>query len=673
MVALAVATPVTTAHPSNSSVIVKNPSGEPISPVTLQQAGTMAICNSRAWEAKIVTSAYWVYHDQVSKTAPTGEYLVTGSFMVRGKKNYLPPSQLVYGFGLLFRVAEECVGRHLHERRPELRGGSGDGDGDGGPDSSSVSSLHAKLQMLDVRGDGEEADESDSSLRVKKKNKSRDAATRDNDNNDNNKTKTETSAQPAQKKKTTTTTTTTTMTSAESIPSPARKADDTMSILTMSADKYELDTYETAEEPATVLTDVLQSTEIVSEESKQRRKYTSAKSRKKGKSKDEEVEVDGGAVTATMAATPATIQGASLAEMSSNDDNDDNDDDNNHSKAPNSSGAPLKPVRGKKKKLKKMKEKYGHQDEEERALRMQLLASVGTNPAGGAPSTSTNTSTSTSNPAKGGKQTTVGSKDAKRGGEKSRGVKGDKLKQPDSKTLVAAGPSSSASSSLASQPALPPSAITAAAAATSLTAEGEPDDSSANKVSLADADADANADQENASESDQDDDQDQDHDNDEDDRDEIQRLLQEENVAGLPDADELEDPLTYLDSLTGNPISGGADGGGGGGDTATAGADPDILLSVVPVCAPFAVLQNYKYRVKLIPGSMKKGKATKTVLAALLARTDLLTQRERELIKSIPEPDLMNAMLAKVKVLAPGVAEQQNKNRRSGGRAKGRK
>ncbi len=28
---------------------------------------------------------------QVSKAAPSGEYLVTGSFMIRGKKNYLPP------------------------------------------------------------------------------------------------------------------------------------------------------------------------------------------------------------------------------------------------------------------------------------------------------------------------------------------------------------------------------------------------------------------------------------------------------------------------------------------------------------------------------------------------------------------------------------------------------
>ncbi len=41
---------------------------------------------------------------QVSKTAPTGEYLPTGSFMVRGKKNYLPPQPLIFGFGFMFKV-----------------------------------------------------------------------------------------------------------------------------------------------------------------------------------------------------------------------------------------------------------------------------------------------------------------------------------------------------------------------------------------------------------------------------------------------------------------------------------------------------------------------------------------------------------------------------------------
>ena len=49
-----------------SSVILKNPSGGEVPPKTLNEAGTMAICYSAAWEAKVVTSAWWVYHNQVS-------------------------------------------------------------------------------------------------------------------------------------------------------------------------------------------------------------------------------------------------------------------------------------------------------------------------------------------------------------------------------------------------------------------------------------------------------------------------------------------------------------------------------------------------------------------------------------------------------------------------------
>ncbi|RUS19638.1 hypothetical protein BC937DRAFT_87164 [Endogone sp. FLAS-F59071] len=48
-----------------ASVIVKNSiSGEPIPPSTLYQAGIMSVCQSKAWDAKIITSAYWVTHEQ---------------------------------------------------------------------------------------------------------------------------------------------------------------------------------------------------------------------------------------------------------------------------------------------------------------------------------------------------------------------------------------------------------------------------------------------------------------------------------------------------------------------------------------------------------------------------------------------------------------------------------
>ena len=40
--------------------------------------------------------------------------------MIRGKKNYLPPSYLVMGFGVMFKVDESCVKNHANERKPKF-------------------------------------------------------------------------------------------------------------------------------------------------------------------------------------------------------------------------------------------------------------------------------------------------------------------------------------------------------------------------------------------------------------------------------------------------------------------------------------------------------------------------------------------------------------------------
>ena len=51
-----------------SSVIVKNEPGKlahHIPPRTLTEAATLAVCNSAAWDAKVVAGAWWVKHDQV--------------------------------------------------------------------------------------------------------------------------------------------------------------------------------------------------------------------------------------------------------------------------------------------------------------------------------------------------------------------------------------------------------------------------------------------------------------------------------------------------------------------------------------------------------------------------------------------------------------------------------
>lgn len=100
-------------------VVVKNKPGrlnDPIPPSTLSQAGSFAVATSSAWDSKAVMSAWWVHPEQVSKTAPTGEYLTTGGFTIKGEKNYLPPAHLLLGFGVLFRVSEESMAKHLKHR-----------------------------------------------------------------------------------------------------------------------------------------------------------------------------------------------------------------------------------------------------------------------------------------------------------------------------------------------------------------------------------------------------------------------------------------------------------------------------------------------------------------------------------------------------------------------------
>lgn len=106
----------------SASCIIKNPSKKEVSPLTLNEVGQWAICHSKAWDLKIVTNAFWVWGDQVSKTPQSGEYLVQGSFMIRGKKNYVNPTRLELGLTVMFNLDDDSVANHLNERRNRTEG-----------------------------------------------------------------------------------------------------------------------------------------------------------------------------------------------------------------------------------------------------------------------------------------------------------------------------------------------------------------------------------------------------------------------------------------------------------------------------------------------------------------------------------------------------------------------
>ncbi len=101
---------VHTQIPGAPCVIIKT-EGRKIGERTIQEAFDFAASYSKAWkEGLAVLDTYWVNADQVSKRAEHGEYVKTGSFIVRGKRNY--------GYGKL-RIA---VGVEINEEAKLIAG-----------------------------------------------------------------------------------------------------------------------------------------------------------------------------------------------------------------------------------------------------------------------------------------------------------------------------------------------------------------------------------------------------------------------------------------------------------------------------------------------------------------------------------------------------------------------
>ncbi|KXB08410.1 hypothetical protein AKJ56_01455, partial [candidate division MSBL1 archaeon SCGC-AAA382N08] len=70
-------------------VIVKNDDKE-ISEVTIEEASQFAGMHSKAWREGLANvDVYWVKPEQVTKEAPSGEYLPKGGYMITGDRTYL--------------------------------------------------------------------------------------------------------------------------------------------------------------------------------------------------------------------------------------------------------------------------------------------------------------------------------------------------------------------------------------------------------------------------------------------------------------------------------------------------------------------------------------------------------------------------------------------------------
>jgi uncharacterized membrane protein YgcG len=115
--------------------------------------------------------------------------------------------------------------------------------------------------------------------------------------------------------------------------------------------------------------------------------------------------------------------------------------------------------------------------------------------------------------------------------------------------------------------------------------------------------------------------------------------------------------LSWLPALVGTPSPG------------------DEIVGAIAVCAPWAALGRYKYKVKLQPGAVKKGKAVKEIVGRWVSETttgkvkkefaedvgisrveaERLRAREGELIKGWKETEIINTMpVGKVRIMTPG-------------------
>ena len=87
-------------HGSPSVVALPRQGGNDISERTLGECGIFSACFSRGWRSKVGSqNAYWVKPDQVSKTPQSGEFLPTGSFIIRGKRNWMSKLEMKIAIG----------------------------------------------------------------------------------------------------------------------------------------------------------------------------------------------------------------------------------------------------------------------------------------------------------------------------------------------------------------------------------------------------------------------------------------------------------------------------------------------------------------------------------------------------------------------------------------------
>eukprot|EP00042_Codosiga_hollandica_P058711 m.889321 g.889321 ORF g.889321 m.889321 type:complete len:1153 (-) comp59941_c0_seq5:1399-4857(-) len=555
-----------------ASCILKNPTGLPVPPKSLNEAGNFAIINSGAWDAKIVANAYWVNHDQVSKTAPAGEYLTTGSFMIRGKKNYLPPGMLVAGFGVLFKIDESCIPNHLLHRKSKVESEADalsrqtsepsqpevdlDDGKESDPEEQATTESAVPAEPAEPVDDPDVREEPEDKEPAEESQPAGEAPLAEQDASDGSESGSESDAESND----------------EFEDAPSEPAASAAFEYPDTSIEFSYDKTDSVQIKKQVSSEVShhQREEVADDDEEQAGAGVSTKKRLSAKQR--QLLKKGVPLAEILAAPSITAAAQPVPERK--------DTAPKPGRRPEPQPAPkasAEPKRGQHSKLRKIKEKYAEQDEEDRELALKLLGSQGT--------AKPNSRQDRRKQRK--EQGQIGSKQ-----RVATGAQGSKLPEAAASLLQDPQQTASAAPKPRQEKGHEPMQARKPNPAEATTAPAEEDDN---------------------------------------DDDDLGQLLAEENIQLLAEDD--KDNLTFLDGLVESLLP------------------DDVLLYALPVCAPYSAMSSYKYKIKLIPGTTKRGRAGKLAMGAFLHQQDV-SAHEKDLIKCIKDEEIVRCMPSKVKVMA---------------------
>lgn len=607
-----------------SSVIVKNHTSSPIPALTLSQAGSMTICRSNAWKEKVLVQAYWVHADQVSKTPPTGLSLPTGSFMIRGRKNFLPSMPLVMGVGLLWKLDDSCRAKHAGERKVRAAG------------EEAAQTAEDKFdQISDLPGAAGAAGAAAGAKASSSSKKKKGTSSSSSGSNKKNPSKPASSV------------------AAESSPdfdvtshlgfrgptAPTRGSAPPIGRLTSEDEGTDAEEEEKKKRIAQLAEGGAGGSASAKQPAgKKKLSVAERKKLKKGGQPADEPAADASApaepAAAVAASAPATAPSAA-AELSSSDDDAEWGAKKKQKKkgrgakgaaagaavgstsgaaAPAAAAAPTKPLpRGKRTKLKRVADRYKNQDEDDLVLAASLLGLQNVEKK------KMEVQAREKQFLQAGKKEGEAPAEEEESSE-SEGEGEDEEKKGDAASSTAAAPAAAADDDSTKVCFLCKSRGHVFKSCPSRASA--PEDVSFASLRRA---------AETAEEG------------------EVARLMAEEGIAGPEDdaagsADTAAQAEMELSGLTGRPLP------------------DDLLHFALPVCAPYDALAGYKFKLKLLPGAAKKGKAAKQALQLYMS-TDKVTAAETDLLKLVPEQELINVLLSNIKLSYPGQQDGKKKTK----------